>query len=270
MAERYASLPMYDLPALRAATDDWWAGLARHFAAAGLAGAPAALTRPGGGYDHWVGQDLLFSQTCGYPLVTELAGKVGLVATPCYDVAGCDGPLYRSVIVVAADSDAESLEDLRGARCAVSSAGSWSGHQALRDAAAPYCADRPLFGAAAASGGHGASIAMVSAGEADVAAIDCVTFALLAEHGGESVAGVRVLGCTAPAPGLPYITALSTSAGDIGRLRDGLRAAISDADLASARRALRIAGVEILDPEVYAGLLDRSKAAADAGMPALI
>ena len=28
MAEPFASLPMYDLPELRAATDNWWAGLA--------------------------------------------------------------------------------------------------------------------------------------------------------------------------------------------------------------------------------------------------
>ena len=38
-----ASLPMYDLPELREATDAWWRGLARAFAAEGLE--DAMLTR---------------------------------------------------------------------------------------------------------------------------------------------------------------------------------------------------------------------------------
>ena len=43
----FASLGMYDLPELTAATDAWWAGLRRHFAAQGLRGLPDVLTRTG-------------------------------------------------------------------------------------------------------------------------------------------------------------------------------------------------------------------------------
>ncbi len=270
MAKPYASLPMYDLDVLRDATDEWWSGLARHFAAAGIDSVPAALTRPGGGTEHWCAPRLLFSQTCGYPLVTVLAGKVSVVATPVYDAPGCEGPRYSSMVVVRADSAARDLADLKGARCALSSAASWSGHHALRVLAAPLCSGNPLFGGAVASGGHAASIAMVAAGDADVAAIDCVTFALMTAHMPESVAGIRVLCQTPSAPGLPYITALSGDEAGPRRLRDGLLAALGDPALAASRKLLRIAGIEFLTPGDYRELVVRSDAAASAGLPPLI
>src|SRR6185437_2123523 len=40
-----ASLPMYDFPEVRGATDAWWAGLARHLEHAGVTEVPAALLR---------------------------------------------------------------------------------------------------------------------------------------------------------------------------------------------------------------------------------
>ncbi len=270
MAEPYASLPMYDLAAVRDATDAWWSGLARHFTAAGIDSVPDALTRPGGGTGHWCAPRLLFSQTCGYPLVTALAGKVAVVATPVYDAPGCEGPRYSSMVVVGADSTARELADLSGARCALSSAGSWSGHHALRVLAAPMCSAGPLFGEAVASGGHAASIAMVAAGEADLAAIDCVTFALMADHMPESIAGIRILCQTPSAPGLPYITALSGGETGLRRLRDGLLAALGDPALAASRKVLRIAGIEFLTPGDYQELVDLSDTATAAGLPPLI
>src|SRR3546814_8202871 len=83
-----ASLPMYDLPGLEAATDAWWAGLAAAFRAEGLHQVPERLTREGGHAALWTAPDLLFSQTCGYPLTHALAGRVTLVATPIYDCPG--------------------------------------------------------------------------------------------------------------------------------------------------------------------------------------
>ncbi len=270
MAERYASLPMYDLPQLRAATDDWWAGLARHFRIAGVAGVPDTLTRPAEGPEYWLSPDMLFSQTCGYPLVTTLAGGVRLVATPCYDAPGCDGPRYASLIVVRSESPTRQMEDLRGARCAVSSVGSWSGHHALRVFAAPLCEDQPFFRTTVASGGHAVSIAMVAAGEADLAAIDCVTFALMAEYAPDSVAGVRVLCQTRGTPGLPCITGLSATDDELRALRNGLAAAMADPALADTRAMLRIAGMEVLTEADYSALLDLCGNADRDGMASLI
>ena len=75
-----ASLPMYDLPEVRHATAAWWQGLARAFRAEGIADVPDRLDSVAGLYDHWRLPDLLFSQTCGYPLTHGIAGAVRLVA----------------------------------------------------------------------------------------------------------------------------------------------------------------------------------------------
>jgi hypothetical protein len=156
MAERVASLSMYDIPETASATDAWWAGLAGHFSAAGVADPPAALTRPGMGPDFWLRPDLLFSQTCGYPLITKLAGQVKLLATPSYDAPGCDGANYSSLVIVGGDAPWEAFRDLRGKTCAVNSAGSWSGHRSIASPMRPcrgigrprlpahaFCAGRP-------------------------------------------------------------------------------------------------------------------------------
>src|SRR3546814_11503112 len=104
-----ASPPMYDLPGLEAATDAWWAGLAAAFRAEGLHQVPERLTREVGHAALWTAPDLLFSQTCGYPLTHALAGRVTLVATPTYACPGCDGGRYPSEILVLAGATAAPL-----------------------------------------------------------------------------------------------------------------------------------------------------------------
>src|SRR3546814_17315154 len=94
----------------------------------------------------WTAPDLLFSQTCGYPLTHALAGRVTLVATPIYDCPGCDGGRYRSEILVRADDAAGQLADLKGRRAAVNAAASQSGCHALRHAAMDPADEGPFFG----------------------------------------------------------------------------------------------------------------------------
>jgi hypothetical protein len=72
---------MYDLPEVSAATDAWWRGVASALRRAGLDAVPEVLTRDPD-VDVWHSQNLLLSQTCGYPLTHELASVVELVATP--------------------------------------------------------------------------------------------------------------------------------------------------------------------------------------------
>src|SRR4051794_25323760 len=114
----FATLPMYDLPEAAEATAELWHGLARHFRNAGIEEVPADYTRQPELPAHWFSPDLLFSQTCGYPLRHAVKGRLQLVATPCYAAAGCEGPSYRSILLVAKSSSARSLADLQGARVA--------------------------------------------------------------------------------------------------------------------------------------------------------
>ncbi len=85
-----ASLPMYDLPEVTAATDAWWSGVASALQRAGVDAVPEALTRDPD-VDVWNSRELLLSQTCGYTLTHALAGVIELVATPVYSAGGCSG-----------------------------------------------------------------------------------------------------------------------------------------------------------------------------------
>jgi ABC-type phosphate/phosphonate transport system substrate-binding protein len=260
-----ASLPMYDLPEVAAATDAWWGGLARAFRREGLDDVPERLRRDGEPAEHWLAPDLLFGQTCGYPLIHALAGRVALVATPCYGAPGCAGPEYRSLVIVAADSPATELAALRGKTCAVNSADSQSGYSALRALVAPLSRDGRFFGRVVVSGGHRASLGLVASGAADVAAIDCVTHALLARHSPATLDGTRVLCETAAAPGLPYVTAILADEERLRRLRAGLRRAFVDPDLAAARDALLLADAEALSLAAYDRIAELKMAAAAHG-----
>jgi ABC-type phosphate/phosphonate transport system substrate-binding protein len=150
-----ASLPMYDWPEVREATDAWWAGLARHF------GVAAGLDR---GPDHttpWHRSDLLFSQTCGYPFTHALGGKLRLVATPHYGADGCNGPHYCSMIHA---REAGPPAAFRGSRAAINHADSMSGMVALKRVFAPLAKIGRFFASAFASGGHIRSMAAVRDG----------------------------------------------------------------------------------------------------------
>ena len=143
-----AALPMYNVtPALAA---DWRALLAHvHATRRGLARrtrryardrrSDAPLER------FWLRDDLLLSQTCGYPLVHALDGRVRVIATPDFDVDGCAGGNYHSVLVTGAHVTAPSLEACRGLRAAYNDDDSNSGMNLFRHAVAPLAEGTPFF-----------------------------------------------------------------------------------------------------------------------------
>jgi ABC-type phosphate/phosphonate transport system substrate-binding protein len=261
---KIAALPMYDFPELRWATDAVWAAIA-----ARVPGAPAALERSREIDDVWTDPDLLLAQTCGYPLMTSLAGRVRLLATPRYRAEGCDGPNYRSAVIVRAGDPAATLADLRGRRCAVNGTGSNSGMNVLRAAIAPLATNGRFFDQVAITGSHEASIEAVAQNIADIAAIDCITWAQLQRLRPDSVAGLRVLDWTEASPGLPLITSEHTSAHALSRLANALLDLNADQTLAPALAALLIDGFEILPLQAYAAILDLEHRASRLGYKVL-
>jgi ABC-type phosphate/phosphonate transport system substrate-binding protein len=259
---------MYDLPELRSANDLLWATLAEHLAAEGVE-APAALTRGRPLEGVWRDPALLLAQTCGYPMMAELRGSVQLVATPCYLAEGCQGPFYRSAIVVAAGASAQTLEDLRGSRCAVNELSSNSGMNLLRAEISAIAGGREFFGHIRLTGAHAASLEVVACGEADVAAIDCVTYAHLRRLRPHLAQEVRVLAWTQPSPGLPLITSIATSTGSLAALRRALDAAQQDRRLEAARRDLLLDGFELVSEAQYGLVLDLRRLAVERGYPEL-
>lgn len=261
------SLPMYDFPELAWANDALVAAIA--------AALPKGLADPVRRRSDdlpalWRAPDLLLTQTCGYPLMTAFADAFAYVATPCYDLPGCAGGRYDSVVVVRADDAAECLADLRGRRAAINGRDSQSGHNCLRRAVAPLAHGRPFFSDVIESGAHAASLAAVASGRADVATLDCVSHALWARDVPERLAGTRVLGRTAVAPALPYVTRAGIEPEILAALQAALAAVAEDPDLAAARQALALSGFTQLGLDAYDEILEMERAAVELGYPDLI
>lgn len=219
-----AAYPMYNQPETQTWVNQWWQALAAQLQDMGI-DTPSQLTQPQDYYQHWQNQDLLLSQTCGYPLTHDLAGKVQYLITPCYDTPYNQGAYYCSLLVVQEGSTAQTFADLQGTSFAYNSLDSQSGYNCLYPLLAEQGipAHNDYFGTMQASGGHRQSLAMVQNGQAQTCAIDSVTFALLAKHAPETVAGLRVVITTTPlVPGLPFITSLATSPETAQQLRQAI------------------------------------------------
>ena len=260
---------MYDLDPVREATDAWWAGIAKACRAEGLRDVPDTLWRDGPREDLWRSPGLMISQTCGYPLLKHFTSHLTLLATPIYGADGCYGPNYCSLIVVSADNPAQTLDDLRGGICAINDWDSQSGMNVLRHAIAPLAKDGRFFGEVKVAGKHQFSIRLIAEGEADVAAIDCVTHGLMARHDPSSVEGTRILAQTQAAPALPYVTGKQTIGRERKRLRAALDRAMADPDLDEVRDALMIKGFADLTLRDYGVMLEMETGAAAAGYPIL-
>ncbi len=237
------ALPMYDRVENRAATDRYWSLIRAALAARGI-DAPAALRR--GDPDlmpQWTDPALLLSQTCGFPYRAKLHGHVQLVGTPDFGVTGCPPGHYRSVLIARADDPRDHLAQFDGASLAYNDAMSQSGWAAPQNHAARHGL---TLRAGPRTGAHAASLAAVATGQADVAALDAVTWSLLAEHDPQAKA-VKVIGHTDPTPGLPYITAATR---DSGAIFDAIAEAITLLD-ATERKALRLSGIVRIPAQDY-------------------
>lgn len=258
-----AALPMYNVsPRLRQGYD---ALLEALLAEAGVTAAVELVDDPGPLQDFWRQPDLLLAQTCGYPYVTTLRAHVTLLATPCFDVPGCAGSDYSSVLVARRDSGIRALADARGRVAAVNEAHSNSGMNALRHAVAPLARDGTFFGGVAWSGSHAASLRMVREGTADVAAIDCVTHAYLRREDPAALADVVSLGFTAASPGLPLIAGKSVPDAVVRRLRGALLD--PGCGLRVAMAPLRIRGFAQCDEQEYGRIGDLERHAVRLGYP---
>lgn len=262
-----ASLPMYGIDP--EAVERFWQALAAALRQQGFRDVPDRLIWPDALDAHWREPGLLLSQACGYPLVEGLGEAVQVVGAFHFAVEGCQGADYVSRIVVRADDPGEDVSAFRGRTAAYNGENSQSGYNAFRALVAPLAEQGRFFGRTVESGSHRRSLALVQSGEADIAAIDAVSFALIARADPSAIAGLRVLVDTAAAPGLPLITAKTTRAADLERLRAGIEQVIADPALARQRDALLVAGFSRLDFADYARCAAMKRDAVALGYPRL-
>ncbi len=190
-----ATLPMYDRPETWAAHDRYWDLIRRH-----LEHAPEALSRDD---FHWLAPDLVLSQTCSLPYRSALQGGVTIVATPVHDLP-CPAGTYYSAVIVRKGEKRSDLSDFKDAALAINSPVSQSGWAAI-DALAEEAGFR--FSTVFESGSHEESARRVAAGDADICAIDAVSWEMVRKWD-DAAEALEVLTTTPPTPALPYITAM--------------------------------------------------------------
>ncbi|MDP2122296.1 MAG: PhnD/SsuA/transferrin family substrate-binding protein [Hoeflea sp.] len=243
-----ASLPMYDWPEIRPATDALWAGIRDQLSRRGL-DAPATLDRSADPEPLWTDPGLILSQTCGYPFATRLTGRAVLVGTPAHAATGAGPGRYFSVLVARKGEVPDGSGDLAGKRFAFNTRHSQSGFAApvrLLAAGGHVSLPPPLE-----TGAHRASIRAVAEGTADWAAIDAVAWELARRHD-PSARDLVVFARTPETPGLPLITSLVHADG-----ADAIAAAVEAAIHAlepEVREAVLLTGLVRFTPADYAPL----------------
>ncbi|WP_027167159.1 PhnD/SsuA/transferrin family substrate-binding protein [Mesorhizobium sp. WSM3224] len=184
-------------------------------------------------HELWLHPALLFGQTCWGPMEIWLSRHVQVIGQPSYDAfEGGRGELYSSAIVMRADggphvaspedgSPSIPLDLIRGKCFAFNNPDSMSGLLGLKHDLEAMGKSLDTFAAHFETGGHRASIVAITEGRADVAAIDCESWAL-AQRFEPASKGAKVVGWTARRKGLPYITARTTPGKIIAAMREAI------------------------------------------------
>jgi ABC-type phosphate/phosphonate transport system substrate-binding protein len=256
MKARIASLPMYDFTEIRPALDTFWHGLTKHLKREGVKYIPDSLSHDRPVQSLWSDPDLLVTQCCGYDLISRYKESLTPVAVPHFSAPGCSGSEYSSFIVVRDDNPATDVLEMKGSIAVINGPESHSGMSALRHLVASRSHHGRFFSDIKISGSHIDSIDFVKRGLANVAPIDCVTYALLEKHRPQTVWGLRVLGRTFCAPAPPYVILKSNQDQLAERFWNALSQAYDDPALRSARQNLFLKDVE----QVATGYYDKIRA----------
>lgn len=235
-----ASLPMYDFRELRAANEAWWSGIASHMRRMGINNVPAKLQQESPVHTLWQHPHLFMSQCCGFDVVFGYKDKLSPLLVTDWDVEGCDDGQYSSWIVVHENSKAQQLFDLKGCVAAINGPESHSGMHALLALVQPLSQQGVFFNSIIESGAHISSLSLLQHRHVDVAAIDCVTYALLKAYRPTAIEGTRIIGQTKLAPAHPYVTRRDTPNDTKMRMQEALDAAFHDHSLAAARDEIRL------------------------------
>lgn len=264
-----ASLGMYDHPAQRVANDQLWSALAEALCKRGVRDVPNALDRDRPVQEIWRDPKLLFGQICGFPLISDQTLELRVLTLPVYDVPGCYGDTHCSFVVARSSDGDANLADYRGRHAAINSTDSNSGMNLFRAEIASISGGAPFFGSVMKTGSHRDSIRAIVAGEADLAAVDVVTYAALEHFEPELTAPLRVLTRTQYSPTLPFVTGQATDPQTVAALQSSLREVLADPALADARATLFLTGVTGAVEDRFAPLLQLQRDAALAGYPEL-
>ena len=147
-------------------------------------------------------------------------------------------PVYFSDIVVRADSEIESVDDLAGVRVGFNDRSSLSGCLSMLAMLRDHDRDPSFFGSFIGTGGHRISLDRIADGTLDAAAIDAnVWRAWAAERGGGGVQ-LRSAATLGPFPVQPIVVRASLA----DDLLDPITAELRRSDLRDAVRSFGVTG----------------------------
>ena len=263
---RFVALGMY---AFTEQQQSSWQQLFNRFCElSGVAGGSVVLS-----FDHdpnrLLEPGLWFGHTCGYPLMTRLKDFVSPFCVPLFDVPGTDGKFYASRIIVAAGSDIDCISASRGRVAVINNPDSNSGMNVLRHAVAGVSDSEQFFSSVVTSGGHLHSLEAVASGAADIAAIDCVSYQLIADWRPELCAGIKIIGDSIKTCGLPLVMSHADMAeADTGEMTEGLNQALTHCD-DQVRSTLHLDGFASIQLDDYRSILEVEQYAIQRGYPEL-
>lgn len=262
MSEHYAELRMYVAPEqIEHANQHWLARILERLNLRRLSADPLDL--PG----LWLAPELLVTQTCGYPLMTQLRGQVRVIGRPRYELPHSSNGEHCSLLLTRDDNPRIRLAQFYNSRGVINGHDSNSGMNLLRQRLAPLQRDARFFASVAISGAHRESLRWLREDRADLAAIDSVTYDYLARFAPEEVAGLRIVTRSAPSPTLPYIGPLGLSDVQAEQIREAMNQALQDLPL-----VVDTLGVQAVLPaseDDYQVLLDYERQAASVGYTVL-
>jgi len=258
MTQHHLELLMYTAPEpIRAANERWIARILEHLSHSRLNAASLSLP------ELWLSPDLLLTQTCGYPLMTLLRDQIRIVGRPRYELPDATAGNHCSLILSRADDNRRTLADFRGSRGVINGEDSNSGMNLLRQRLAPLQRDGQFFATVGISGAHRESLRWLRDGDADLAAIDSVTYAYLAQHAPQEVSGLRVVAPSALSPTLPFITVATATDEQIEQLRRVMNRALRE--LPDVAQTLGLPEVLAARESDYQVVLDYQREAEELG-----
>ncbi len=217
--------------------------------------------------DIYQSPDLLIGHTCGYPYISKWRETHVPVAVPEFEAPGCQGHEYSSWLVCRGDDLRQKLSEFRNSIAAVNHADSNSGMNVFRYAVRNLAEAAPFFSKISISGSHLESMSMIIRGDADIAAIDAVTFHLAGEADPALVKQLRVLGQSVHSPGLPFIQHRN-SPRSAARVLEALNLALEKTSI-NVSNSLKLRGFIPTTTVHYDEIARLEAAAIQAGYPTL-
>ena len=182
---------------------------------------PEALSDASDFRRHWANPDLLLCQCCGYHIATK-ARDLKVVAAPAFDVDDVSPGKYRSVIVKKKGASGDEFLDFREGVVAFNEDQSYSGYTALLSTIPEEHLHKGFFSKKLRTESHLESLKRIISGDADIAAIDEITYEIILDHFEEFKGQFDIIKKTDEAMAPPYVTSSRRSDDEIKSIRDAL------------------------------------------------